>query len=72
MKLFGKISNRKRNDSVFYQLFYRERSNNTRNNQTIFDILRTSGKLVPIDTKIFDEKDCGKSLPFVSSDDNDK
>lgn len=51
MKLFGKISNRKRNGSVFCQLFYRGRSDNTRNDRTISDILRTSEKLVPIGTK---------------------
>lgn len=75
MKLFGKISNRKRNGSVFCQLFYRGRSDNTRNDRTISDILRTSGKLVSIGTKSLTKKIAEnhyRLFRMTVSGDNDK
>lgn len=55
MKLFGKVFNR--SDSVFSKLFYRGRSNNTRNDRTIFNALRANGKAsVPIRAKSWAKK----------------
>lgn len=54
MKLFEEVSHR--NDSVFRQLSYRKRLDNTRNDRIISNALRASGKSVPIGTKPWAKK----------------